>query len=561
VETGLSAGTEGIQLQSLYRSCYICKCRFQTLHPFYDQLCFGVPRSCAELNMTKRNMLPNLQGRVALVTGARVKIGFHIALRLLRSGCSVVATSRFPHDTAERFAAQPDFAAWGGRLHVYGLDLRDMGSLEAFCALLNAQYERLDLLVHNACQTVRRPPSYYAPVIPKETRPLAALSDAVRPLVERNHAFRAAGGGGASFRLAAGDAASTRPLLLADAAAAAAGPMPAATLASAPGLDSAADVGAAAPGSVSALQSQLALVPGDELHDAALFPAGAVDVNGQQLDLRRVNSWVLRMDQVSTPELAEVMAINAMAPFVMNARLKPLMLKGQHVPEPLPRVSAVSEGVLTRGAWAAHELEEEAAEAQRKQREEQLQHAIETNAANRAKKDFREIKRERERRRADAAADPLAKKKDRNAGSKILGQLSPPLPLSYCRFIVNVSAMEGKFTRVKSPFHTHTNMAKAALNMMTRTSAADYADQGIFMNSVDTGWINPEVPVHDAVRIAQENNFQTPLDEIDAAMRVLDPMFGPYVEAQAAQAAGATGEPMARCMFGAFLKDYFPTEW
>merc|ERR1719267_262698 len=72
-----------------------------------------------------------------------------------------------------------------------------------------------------------------------------------------------------------------------------------------------------------------------------------------------------------------------------------------------------------------------------------------------------------------------------------------------CAFIVNVSAMEGKFYRYKTANHPHTNMAKAALNMMTATAAADYAASGIYMNAVDTGWINDENPLGTAARIAK----------------------------------------------------------
>lgn len=86
--------------------------------------------------------------------------------------------------------------------------------------------------------------------------------------------------------------------------------------------------------------------------------------------------------------------------------------------------------------------------------------------------------------------------------------------------------MEGKFYRYKMPNHPHTNMAKAALNMMTRTSAEDLAKQHrIFMNSADTGWINDENPLEKASKIAKTNLFQTPIDEIDAAARILDPVF------------------------------------
>merc|ERR1712014_77639 len=94
------------------------------------------------------------------------------------------------------------------------------------------------------------------------------------------------------------------------------------------------------------------------------------------------------------------------------------------------------------------------------------------------------------------------------------------------RFVINVSAMEGKFHRnFKQSTHPHTNMAKAALNMMTRTCAQDLArHHGVFMTSVDTGWINDEKPHHEALKHA-ERGFQTPLDEIDAAARVLDPVL------------------------------------
>jgi NAD(P)-dependent dehydrogenase (short-subunit alcohol dehydrogenase family) len=99
--------------------------------------------------------------------------------------------------------------------------------------------------------------------------------------------------------------------------------------------------------------------------------------------------------------------------------------------------------------------------------------------------------------------------------------------------------------------HPHTNMAKAALNMLTRTSADDLAKKyRIFMNSVDTGWINDENPLEKASRIAKDNTFQTPIDEIDAAARILDPIF-----------CGVNGDKDAEQMYGKFLKDYKESEW
>ncbi|KAK2951572.1 putative L-fuco-beta-pyranose dehydrogenase [Blattamonas nauphoetae] len=114
-------------------------------------------------------------------------------------------------------------------------------------------------------------------------------------------------------------------------------------------------------------------------------------------------------------------------------------------------------------------------------------------------------------------------------------------------FVVNVSAMEGKFHRTFKSFnHPHTNMAKASLNMLTRTSASDLARRRIFMNAVDTGWITDEKPLHAAVR-AEEGGFSPPLDEVDAMARILDPIF--------------VGVNTGVLHFGKFFKDYFVSEW
>ena len=116
------------------------------------------------------------------------------------------------------------------------------------------------------------------------------------------------------------------------------------------------------------------------------------------------------------------------------------------------------------------------------------------------------------------------------------------------KHIVNVSAMEGQFARhTKTDKHPHTNMAKAALNMMTFTSAPDYAKEGIFMNAVDTGWVTDEDPVVHAERKQREADFQPPLDIVDGAARICDPFFSGLL----------SGEHV----FGKFLKDYKPVPW
>ena len=130
----------------------------------------------------------------------------------------------------------------------------------------------------------------------------------------------------------------------------------------------------------------------------------------------------------------------------------------------------------------------------------------------------------------------------------LISRLRSALAASEARrtYVVNVSAMEGQFSRgFKGPGHPHTNMAKAALNMLTRTSAAELFSDGILMTSVDTGWITDERPHPTRMRLAGEG-FHAPLDLIDGAARVYDPIVR-----------GEAGEDL----HGVLLKDYEPAAW
>jgi NAD(P)-dependent dehydrogenase (short-subunit alcohol dehydrogenase family) len=131
----------------------------------------------------------------------------------------------------------------------------------------------------------------------------------------------------------------------------------------------------------------------------------------------------------------------------------------------------------------------------------------------------------------------------------LVSRLRPAMAASPARrkYVVNVSAMEGQFSRgYKGAGHPHTNMAKAALNMLTRTSAQEMLDtDGILMTAVDTGWITDERPHPDKVRLAAEG-FHAPLDLVDGAARVYDPIVR-----------GEAGEDL----YGCFLKDYAPSAW
>src|SRR5688572_30478050 len=159
------------------KSCYVCKTDFTRLHFFYDALC----PDCAAFNYDKRFQSVPLDGRVAVITGARVKIGFQTALKVLRAGGTVVATTRFPHDAAQRYAREGDFAERKDRRQVHGLGRRHSPSVEIFTRYLERSLPRLDILINSACQTVRRPPAFYSHLLDFESLPPSQLPAELRP--------------------------------------------------------------------------------------------------------------------------------------------------------------------------------------------------------------------------------------------------------------------------------------------------------------------------------------------------------------------------------------------
>src|ERR1700704_4260998 len=161
------------------RKCYVCKKEFSTVHHFYDRLC----TLCAEENFAKRTELADLSGRVALLTGGRVKIGYQAGIKLLRAGARLIVTTRFPRDSAARYAREHDFGEWSDRLKIYGLDLRHTPSVEAFCKELLATEQRLDFIINNACQTVRRPADFYEHMRETETAALTSMPAHVQRLL------------------------------------------------------------------------------------------------------------------------------------------------------------------------------------------------------------------------------------------------------------------------------------------------------------------------------------------------------------------------------------------
>lgn len=398
------------------RNCYVCKTVFTKLHHFYDTMC----ESCGDFNYAKRFQTADLTDQVALVTGSRLKIGYHITLMMLRAGATVIATTRFPVDSALRYAKEEDFDDWGHRLKIHGLDLRHIPSVEIFCNFIEQEYDRLDVLINNAAQTVRRPAGFYEHLLENEEKDISELPENVQDLLADHEACL---NEIEAFRANAEDEHKNLPVSW---------------------HGKQVGIGLRA----SAQLSQVPYSIDKSLSAEEVFPTGELDADLQQVDLRKTNSWRLMLGEIHTNEMLEVQLVNSVAPFVLCNRLVNLM-----------------------------------------------------------------------------------KKED--TGMK---------------HVINVSAMEGKFHKYhKESRHPHTNMAKAALNMMTLTSSGELAKFGIYTNAVDTGWVTDEDPVELAKRKEEVHDFQPPLDIVDGAARVMDPLFD--------------GINTGKHWCGKFLKDYKPISW
>ncbi|RNF02577.1 oxidoreductase-like protein [Trypanosoma cruzi] len=423
---GQSVPSDEVLQLNRWIACHTCRVRYNKLHPYYYSLC----HLCGEYNFNKRLLTRDLRGKVVLLTGCRIKIGFAMALSLLRCGARLVGTTRFVHEALARFQREADYATWGDRLHLFALDLRDLWLVTQFCAFVRQHFPKIFAIINNAAQTIARTREYTTHVRHVEAFPPEELH---RRLYEDTKA-----GEWHRFFLSHTSVTIGEPLRIEH------------HPHEQPFLD---DVKAVANGKDMVHEEnvtgekQQSIVATTRTADTHSLIFDRYDTQTEESDRRETNSWMMRLAEVPGSEAAEIMAINALSPLIINSKLKPCLLN----------------------------------------------------------------------REGDAAP-------------------------SEERFIINVSAMEGQFYRYKQVTHPHTNMAKAALNMMTRTSGEDYAQDGIFMNSVDTGWITDESPRLKKERRA-EQLLLCPLDEIDAAARCLDLI---YTNSRA---------------YGKFFKDFKEIPW
>ena len=409
----------------IFKNCYICKEKFglDNIHSFYGNLC----KKCGDYNYSFRTMKLDFTGRIAIVTGGRVKIGYYIATKLLSYGAKVLITSRFPKDALFKFQKEPDYEKWKNNLVVYPIDFRIFESTIKFVQFINDNFPHVDILINNAAQTIRRTASYYKYLLPIETKDLNKEDD--KKIIKNDFV-------NLQNQLKEGESV----------------PNPA---------KSKNDIKNALISLVdnkskeyqeilplSVIASQIRIM--EEKSQPHVTVMGG---DGQPYDFSKgKNSWNFEFDEIPFQEFAEVQIINTWTPYYLCVKLKPLMMQS-------------------------------------------------------------------------------------------------PFPDKY---IVNVTSVEGIFNHFKRSSHVHTNMAKAALNMFTRTCGSYLKDIGIYMTCVDTGWVSPMNEMNSLLDKDKKNSYENefvnvPLDELDGAMRVLHPII--------------EGIKNKNFLYGILLKDYVKSPW
>lgn len=387
--------------------CYMCRKKLYAQHKHYKHMC----PLCGHINWAKRFRKKDLTGKNAVVTGGRIKIGFETALRLLRCGCNVIVSTRFANDALKRYMAEDDYEEWRDRLQIVQVNFTKLNSVEKFIRYIRDTFSTLDILINNAAQTIRRAAEFYKNEMKcaiedkHENIKLVVDEKIVIPrLNDINSGIRMISD--ISTQRVPKKASDTKPKSKQE-----------------PSVDVTVEdidedeIEEVVVEDVDGDGVTTLSIPGEPIDLDTIYPPGKLDEFGQQIDLNRINTWVLEMGHIDIKECVEVHLINSIVPFAIISSLMGLM---------------------------------------------------------------------------------------KRKGNQFT-------------WIVNVSSMEGCFNRTKSTCHPHTNMAKASLNMMTRTSAGTLIKDHIVLCSVDTGWNNNQMPC--------SYGTVTPVDCLDGAARILDPIF------------------------------------
>ena len=399
----------------IFKNCYICKDKLglNNIHQFYGNLC----KKCGEYNYSFRTMKLDFTGRIAIVTGGRVKIGYYIATKLLSYGAKVLITSRFPKDTLFKYQKNPEYEKWKDNLIIYPIDFRIFESTIKLIKFINDNFPHVDILINNAAQTIRRTASYYKYLLPIETKNLNKEDD--KKIIKNDYI-------NLQKQLKQENQNQNSLISLMD--------------------NKSKEYKEILP--LSVIASQIRIM--EEKSQPNVTVMGSDD---QPYDFSKgKNSWNFEFDEIPFQEFTEVQIINTWTPYYLCVKLKPLMM-------------------------------------------------------------------------------------------------ASPFPDKY---IVNVTSVEGIFNHFKKSVHVHTNMAKAALNMFTRTCGNYLKDIGIYMTCVDTGWVSPMNEMNSLLDDNKKNSYENefvnvPLDELDGAMRVLHPII--------------EGIKNKNYLFGILLKDYIKSPW
>ena len=404
-----------------FSRCYICKEKLllDNIHKFYGNLC----TKCGDHNYSFREIKLDLSGRIAIVTGGRVKIGYYIGTKLLSYGCKVIITTRFPKDSLFKYQQDPDYEKWKDNLIIYPIDFRIFESTIKFINYIKENFTHIDILINNAAQTLRRSSSYYKYLLPIEAT--GANKESYKEIIKEDYISTQYPN--SSLEKKVNKEEMLNSLIPLD-------------------NQKSFDYQEILP--LSVITSQIKIM--EEKHQPSVTMMGS---DGQPYDFTGgKNSWNFEFDEIPFQEFTEVQIINAWTPYYLCSKLKPLMEKS-----------------------------------------------------------------------------PFQDK-----------------------YIVNVTAVEGIFNHYKRTTHVHTNMAKAALNMFTRTCGKYLKNVGIYMTCVDTGWVSYMDEMNKLIDENEKENFRkeftnVPLDELDGAMRVLQPII--------------EGIKNKNYLYGVLLKDYATSVW
>ncbi|EGC28769.1 hypothetical protein DICPUDRAFT_43824 [Dictyostelium purpureum] len=407
--------------------CYICK------EPLEDTSTRVCP-VCRYNNINKTNAfsysdIPNakaaLNHKVAIVTGGRIKIGYEIAKHLLESGFKVIITTRFPASAYEQFKKniQPDNFS---NLYIYGVDFRNLQSVQQFIDTVKKEFSRIDILINNAAQTIRYPRAYYHNLLFNEKTIISSFDKLPPNILSKieniNMNTIKNNSNNNNNNNNNNDDNNGKELLL---------------------------FNKNSKSSIDIVESVVTKDDEDEI-DESLFPTGKMDLHGQQLDLRTKHTWNSTVEEITTAEMLEVQLINNTVPFMLINQLSSHMGLNKNDEEIISKMS--------------NETKEKYLEAKNKM----------------ARPDW--------------------------------------------SVIVNVTSPEGNInheSNAMSGFHCHTNMAKASLNMLTKSIAYQFEKKNIYVIGCDTGWVSDMMP-NSPIGIPSR---PPPLKEIDGASRVLYPVY------------------------------------